>query len=70
MSGSPLALYTRRLATSEGRSQTIRSFTASFTQRVVGSTACEIAETLLDLLDVLLVGCGDLADLVWKVLGG
>lgn len=38
-------------------------------QRVVGHAADSVAEGLLEVLDVLLVGGGDLVDLGWKVLG-
>jgi hypothetical protein len=57
----------RALAPSEGRSELVCRFTSLLSERVVGGSACYVAESLLQVLDVFLIRGGDLVDLVWRV---
>jgi hypothetical protein len=66
--GSQLVLPHIRLATGERTSQIVRCFTSGFSERVVRDAADGIAEALLELHDIFLVGGGDLGDLVCGVL--
>jgi hypothetical protein len=66
--GSPLALQKRKaLAASQRRSKPVCRFTSLLPERVVGNSASDTAESLLQVLDVFLIGGGHLVDLVWRV---
>lgn len=63
--GSPLELHRQRTsATGQRRCQSVCGFTSLFSDRILHGSACEVADALLELLDVFLVGGGDLVDLV------
>jgi hypothetical protein len=57
-----------QLATCERACQVICSFTTSFAQGVVEDSADSIAEAFFELLDILLVGSGELGDLICHVM--
>jgi hypothetical protein len=57
-----------QLATCERTRQVICSFTTSFAQGVVEDSADSIAEAFFELLDILLVGGGELGDLICHVM--
>jgi hypothetical protein len=64
---SLLDLFTgNALAAGERAGQAICGFTSSLAERVAHEATSSVAEAFLKLLDVLLVGRGDLGDLVWQ----
>lgn len=54
-----------RLATCERTGEAVSSLASSFANGVVHGGAERVAEAFLEVLDVFLVGGGDLVDLVW-----
>jgi hypothetical protein len=60
MPGSPLDLFTgKALAAGQWTGQAICGFTGSLADGVAHQTTGSIAETVPELLDIFLVGCGD-----------
>lgn len=57
-----------RLAASQRAGQTISSFASCLAERIAQASSDSIAETLFELLDVLLVGGRDLVDLICEAL--
>lgn len=55
------------LATGERGCESISAFTSLLSNGVLHGAAREIADALLEVLDVFLVGSGELVDLVWEV---
>jgi len=67
--GSPLGLYKKEaLATGERRCESISAFTSLLSNGVLHGATREVADALLEVLDVFLVGGGELVDLVCEVL--
>jgi hypothetical protein len=58
------------LATGKRAGQAISSLASSFAEGVAQASSDSIAESLLELLDVFLVGSRDFVDLVWRRLAG
>jgi hypothetical protein len=65
LSGDSTCKKKKELATSEWTRQLVRSFTSSLSQWVLRETAQRISDAFLQLVDVLLLGIGDLVDLTW-----
>lgn len=62
--GSPLALHSEQaLATSQRAREAVSKFTRGLAQRVIDGAACDVADAFLELLDVFLVGGGNVVDL-------
>jgi len=55
------------LATGERRCESISAFTSLLSNGVLHGATREVADALLEVLDVFLVGGGELVDLVWKM---
>jgi hypothetical protein len=55
------------LATGKRRCESISAFTSLLSNGVLHGTTREVADALLEVLDVFLVGGGELVDLVWNM---
>ena len=55
------------LATGKRRRESVSGFTSLFADGVLHSATREVADALLEILDVFLVGGGELVDLVWRM---